>query len=1007
VLQAVNAKNLLNIAKRRRRLLTVLASVLAIYTLSGFFVAPWLIKSNVVSGARDALGVTLNIDRIAINPYVLSLEVLGLELDDPEGAPLTKIDRVFVNFQLSSIFRWAWTFREFRVEGLEVFVRRGHDGAFNFAFLMNPDPAADTEEREDAASGSPPRLLVSNFAIIGSVVNWNDAVPPEPVETQIGPVDITLDDLNTLPDRAGQQAVMITTESSGTMGWSGSLELNPLRAEGHASIQGSHFPLTSAYHKHASGFDIVDGLVDIELDYRIDASADTGLEATVSGFELLAQDLRVMTFNAASGASDEDREILKLPEMRLSGGELHWPEQTVSASSLAINDAVVSLLRTADGQLDILPAKAEEEPDFMPSAPSAPWHLSLGQFDIKRLALDLEDQSVEPTATVGLQTLDLSIRDISNDPLAAFPTKLDLTARTGGTVSLEGVVTALPELHVDVNVLIKKLMLAGADPYLKELADVNLDDGALNLEARLESSIEDPMRFTGDLEIVDFLITETEKGSRLGSWSSLYADNLLYSIAEKRLDVSEVRFDQPYSDVLIAEDGSVNLGRVSKGETTQDSDDAEVTADESAPGIAITIGRIKIIEGAADFADRSLPLPFDANIEALNGEISTIVTTSSEPAVISLEGSVDEYGSVKVSGALTPFNPSDNTDVQVVFRNVDVPKFSAYTIPFAGREIATGRLDLDLGYKVTEGALVGENKVTLREFELGKKVDHPGAMSLPLGLAVALLKDAEGKIDIDLPVRGNINDPEFGYGRVVGKALMNLIVKIVASPFALLGNLIGAEADDLQFFQFASGRADLSPPEVEKAVKIAEALTLRPNIVLIFNGVYEPERDGAALREQKFEQIIEGRLAMSPDDSESTYADQRLQILEELFTESGLATEPGIALDELRGAHTQPAREDADKQFDALAYASALSRQLVDAQSLAEDDLLVLALSRAENVRSAILMENIEIGDRLLIEQSSSVSQPKDDEIRMEIRLTVGEELAELIPASLNESGNP
>jgi hypothetical protein len=146
---------------------------------------------------------------------------------------------------------------------------------------------------------------------------------------------------------------------------------------------------------------------------------------------------------------------------------------------------------------------------------------------------------------------------------------------------------------------------------------------------------------------------------------------------------------------------------------------------------------------------------------------------------------------------------------------------------------------------------------------------------------------------------------------------------------------------------------------------------------------------------------------MSPDDSESTYADQRLQILEELFTESGLATEPGIALDELRGAHTQPAREDADKQFDALAYASALSRQLVDAQSLAEDDLLVLALSRAENVRSAILMENIEIGDRLLIEQSSSVSQPKDDEIRMEIRLTVGEELAELIPASLNESGNP
>jgi len=993
---------------------------MVVYTLAGFLLAPWLIKSKAVSSVRDVLGATLVLERVAINPYVLSLEVEGVALEDPEGAPLTKVDRVFVNFQLSSLFRWAWTFREFQVEGLEVFVRREGDGSFNFEFLLNTDSTADSEEEAVAASGKKPRLIVFDVDFKDSAINWYDAVPPEPVKTRVGPVNIALDNVNTLPERAGKQVVMITTDSNGTLGWSGSLQLNPLQAKGHAFIKGSHFPLTSAYLKHETGLDIVEGSADIELDYGIDVSADSGLEATVSNIELLLYDVKVQTYNAAFGRLDSDRQVLQLPEIRLSGGELKWPEQSVSASSVAINDAVVSLLRDADGRLDILPAAAGEDPVAEPvepansANPAKPWRLSLAQFDINRLALDLEDRSVEPTAIVGVQRLDLSVRDISNEPMAIFPTKLDLVALAGGVVSVEGEVTALPALSLDLRIAVDKLLLAGAHPYLKPLADVNLDDGALNMTAQLQSSGDDPLRFAGDIEIVDFLITETDEGSRLGSWSSLYLDNLLYSDAEQKLDISEVRFDRPYADILIAADGTVNLGRVSKDETTENADDSpdrvndetDVSAADSAPAVAISIGRIGFSNAAANFTDRSLPLPFAAQIEALNGEISALATSSSEPATIALEGRVDEFGSVNISGALTPFKPSDNTDVKVVFRNVEVPKFSAYTVPFAGREIATGRLDLDLGYKVKDGDLEGENKVTLREFELGEKVDHPGAMSLPLGLAVALLKDAEGKIDIDLPVRGNVNDPEFGYGRVVGKALMNLIVKIVASPFALLGNLIGVEADELQNFQFASGRADLSPPEVEKTIKIAEALALRPSIVMIISGVYEGERDGAALREEKFEQTIEARMATSPDDSDSTYAELRLKFLEELFTDSGLSTDPMLALATLRDAHTRPASEDAESQFDALAYAAALSRQLVDAQPLAESELLALAASRAENAKLSILTANPELANRILIEQPSSVSQPEDGEIRMEISLTAGEEQTQSGPPSPVESGS-
>ena len=231
--------------------------------------------------------------------------------------------------------------------------------------------------------------------------------------------------------------------------------------------------------------------------------------------------------------------------------------------------------------------------------------------------------------------------------------------------------------------------------------------------------------------------------------------------------------DKPYGDILIAADGSVNLGRVSKVEVGEPADEsetetapqesnAESAEDTQKSELAVTIGRVVIVNASADFQDQSLPLPFLAKIAELNGDITTIATSSREPSTVELEGKVDEFGFVRVTGTVTPLDPKLDTDLHVAFQNVEMPKFSAYTIPFAGREIASGKLDLDLGYQVKDSELVGENKVILRDFELGEKVEHPGAMSLPLGLAVALLKDPEGKIDIDLPVRGNVDDPEFG-----------------------------------------------------------------------------------------------------------------------------------------------------------------------------------------------------------------------------------------------------
>ena len=977
---------------------------IGVYAALGFFLAPWLVQKNAISSIRAGYGAELRLEKVEVNPFVLSLRLSGVELDDPAGAPVARIEKLFVNFQLSSLFRQAWTFDEFRISTPEFFVARDESGNLNLAYLF----AQAAEPPESVAEESSPSimpLLVFDFAIENCAINWHDEVPVDTVETRFGPIDIGIEELNTLPNRSGQQTVLITTESTGTLSWAGSLQLNPIKSTAHASIKGSHFPLTSAYIHHQTGFEIVDGNADVELDYVIDTMPDGTISANVDNFNLTFNDVVVHTFSGtvAANDADQDREVLRLPEIRLTDGQLRWPERSVSIAALAIDDTLVSLYRDEAGALNVLRSPTDPDPEDDPivevvdaAADDEQWQVSLQNFAINHLALNLEDRSVEPFADIGIADFNLSVSDINNDPGAKFVTALAMQVRTGGTLRMEGTVSMLPEIELDLDLVIDNIALAGAHPYITPLADVNMDSGALNLNGHMNSSGEEPLSFTGDLDIVDFEITETDEGSRLGSWQKMAVNNVALSLSKQELEISEVALNQFYGDIVISEEGHLNLGRVEKAGDESIPEAVEDTKGVGSvePQMVVTVGRVVLTEAAADFADLSLPLPFSVKIENLNGDMTTISTQSSEPSTVALEGKVDDHGFVRVTGSITPLDPSDNTDLMVAFQNVNVPKFTSYTIPFAGREIANGSLDLSLGYQVTDRQLVGENKIILRDLELGEKVPHPDAMSLPLGLAVALLKDSEGKIDIDLPVRGDLNDPEFSYGGVVVKALGNLIIKIVASPFALLGKLIGVEASDLEYINFLDGRADLTPPELERAAKIAEALALRPALNLEISGVTDAEADGLALRTAQLDEIVAERIAAmaNAEDAGDMYAVQLTETLETLYVEQQAAADSALALQELRTQFTtQTVVEDGESpasEFDELAYTNEIRQQLIDIQTLPETALVDLAMQRAENTQTAIIDIDGNLQERINIVETTSVEKDSGEMIKMKVSLS-------------------
>ncbi|WP_193352693.1 DUF748 domain-containing protein, partial [Desulfuromonas sp. TF] len=497
----------------RRRLLIGGAIAVALYALLGFFLAPWLLEKQAVKIVKSQFDSELRLKKVAINPFVLSLTIEGLELDDPLREPLSRIDRIFVNFQLSSLFRWAWTFDEFRLDAPKLYVSRDREGTLNLSRLVADRPEPPIEDDAAEEETGLPRLMIHDVEINRCSVDWQDEVPAEPVEHEFGPITVSILDLNTLPQRPGQQSVVITTETGSTLSWTGSLQFNPLETAGHATITGTYFELLSEYIRNEAGFDIVEGNVDIGLDYSVSKLPDGTIAATVEDFNLLLEDMLIRTFPPGlSPKVAQERELLTLSALKIAGGRFEWPRQVVAVESFDIDGARVSLYRDETGVLEIMyavpaedaaEAQAQEsqaKPDTAAAGPAEPWRITLNRFGINDLSIHLEDHGVQPVAEGGVDAVNVEITGITNEPGAQFPTRISFRAARGGAVTLDGSMSVLPEPVLDFKLDLDGVALAGAQPYVRPLADLSMDSGALNLDGRLRSSPEDPLRLEADVE---------------------------------------------------------------------------------------------------------------------------------------------------------------------------------------------------------------------------------------------------------------------------------------------------------------------------------------------------------------------------------------------------------------------------------------------------------------------------------------------------------------------------
>jgi len=945
---------------RRKRFWVIL--LILLYTVCGFFLVPVLVNKLVVDTAQEKFGREASLEKIQFNPYTLSLRAAGFRLLDTDAVQLAGFDEFFVNFQLSSLFRRAWTFREVRLDGAYLhFERFARDDSRLSRLMADAESAAAAEESRPKEDGSLPRVLIHDLSLNGGSLDFRDRVPETPVDINIGPINVSIQELNTLPDRYGQQSVMIQLPGGSNLKWQGNISLAPLDSEGELVIENSPLDQTIAYLQAILPLESMTATMSMSTQYRVNTLEDGSIAVALDEFA-------VNVSNVAVSGLVPVTEFFTLASLELQGGSLRYPENTVRFTRLQVTDPGMIVSLDGNGELNLLGLKPENTTsgagDENPPADSLEWQVDIDQFVLDGGHAEFADNSISPPAAVVISGLQITASDLGNETGRRMPVKLNGSLDGNGSFGFEGEVMALPEFSVSGQASTSDVQLQLAQPYLQQALNLRVEGGSMSSQLELALSAGDTSNVSGSLAVAGLDITDTVKNEKLFGWDKLDIDRFEVDAAAKKLQLSSMKFEHPFGRFRINEDRTTNLSGLLVPGNPEESE----PADSAGPAWSFVIGGIGISDASMDFSDLSLPLPFSTLITSMNGTLSTIDTLSTEPSNIQLEGQVDEFGLARIEGAMTMFDPISNTDVTVEFRNLLLSNLSPYSAEFAGQKIDEGKLNLDLEYVIDKGQMQGRNAVVLSDLVLGDKVDDPDAPSLPLGLAVALLTDSNGVIDIDLPVEGDVNDPEFKIGGVIWKAFSGLITKVVSAPFRLLGSLIGIDSEDLGQFQFLAGRSDLTPPELEKVAQLQQALQQRPELKIEIRGPFDSRIDTPKLKFFSLREEVISRLGeetANPADETGMLDEEIRSALESLFVERF----PQQPLAELKSVHTRPPADDPEGKPvpDDLAYAADLRDRLLESEVITAQDLEQLASDRAQAIRSAFLAGEDFSAERVVI----------------------------------------
>ena len=844
------------------RAIGALLTALALYSLLGFLILPGIALRVANQQLANYATTPATLQRIELNPFSLEVTLWGLNIGEP-GKEQVGFERLYANLQLDSLWTKALHLSDIELEKSTTEILFSKDGKLNLRGLFKL-PASEPTPADPNAKPFP--LRIDRIKLAGGALHFKDERPSEPIEFLYDKLDFELKNLSTLPEDSADMELVAIGPNGGQIDWTGNFSLIPFASEGKLKITDGKMKAFWPYVRDAVPLDLESGVMSLSTDYKLSLAKQT---------ELLLNNLSVSVAPFAIKAPD-GRPLAKLERLDISETTVDLAKQQVVVGKIRSHKLETWAALEADGQLDWQKlfasqpskpaAKANAEPPSTPAAadspkpepavPSKPWQVLLTDVQLRDYKVHLADRKAQPPVEVELSPLNLDLQKFDSLNGSPFALKLDTGVGKQGKLTADGEVNLAP-VSARLNVQTKDIDLRVAQSYISPFIRLELRSGMLgsDLAVNLKSTEPLALSVTGRAQVDQLHTLDTLKTRDFLKWQQLVVEGLNYQHGDS-LSIDKINLLQPYARFMINDDRTTNIDDL----LIPQPPDAGAKPAASKPAaskdkpLGIHIGGIAINDGSANFADFSLTPNFATAIQQLNGSIGTIDSRQAKPASVDIKGKVDRYAPVTIKGAVNPFDPMASLDIATSFKRVELTTLTPYSGKFAGYRIRKGRLNLELHYVIVKGQLKAENKVVVEQLQLGEKVDSPDAVSLPLKLAIALLKDVDGKISIELPVSGDLNNPQFSVMPIVWQTLRNLIVKAAAAPFKLIGGLVsGGGSQDLGTVSFAPGSSDLSKDAEAALVKLSQALKERPALRLEIEGTAAKSSDGPLLAEQRLE----------------------------------------------------------------------------------------------------------------------------------------------------------
>lgn len=823
--------------------------------LFGFFAAPALLRGTLETALSEALHRPVKVAAVRVNPYALSLTVEGLTVADHGEGELLGVDRLYLNLESTSLFRGGAVLRELAVEGPRLAIKRSRDGRYNVSDLIDEwlaKPASPTAA-----------FSLNNIHISGGRLSFTDE--PAGVRHDVADLALALPFISSLPY---QTDIFVEPAFSATIDGApfvlkGKSKPFAVSRESELSFDLDGFDLTriSPYLPANLPVRLVSGRIDGDVHLNFSEAGQGAATLLLSG----RLSLRELGLKTAAGQA-----LLAVKNIDGDVRAIDVFGQRAELKSLLIEQADVRLARNAQGEWLGLAKPATAKSATLPPAvkskdKAVPWHVQVAEVRIADGKLQVRDEaSGSSPAETRLEHLDLSLKHVdSKAGKAELDGKVQVNGK--GSLAVHGPLSLAP-LGADLALEWQDLNLLPFQPYFAARLNARLTAGQLSGSGQVQLAQQAASKagpeglaigFKGQATLGDLALLDSNAISLL-NWKSLYFGAVDVHLAPAQgplVSVGEVALSDFSARADIAPDGKLNLAQLllpAKGEGPANS---QTAASSPSPAATVKIGKVTLQGGRVAFTDRFIKPGYSARLTGVGGRIGELQAQAGSAADFEVRGKVDNSAPLQVAGRMNPLLSPPFLDLKASVRGFDLSPLSPYAGKFAGYGISKGKLSLDVTYHLENNQLQANNRLFLDQLTFGDRVDSPQATNLPVQLVVSLLKNRRGEIDLNLPISGSLDDPQFSLGGVIVKVIVNLLEKAVTAPFSLIASLFSG-GEELSYLDYSAGRATLSPASLKRLDSIARALEDRPALRLEITGRADPEQDLEGLKHARLERKV-------------------------------------------------------------------------------------------------------------------------------------------------------